>query len=83
VYAVAAAPVRSTGAFALPVEELNGGGHLLRVLIPNRRYSFHLSGGDLMVGFVRERVGGSWVVVETAGTRKILNLDAVQYCEVQ
>lgn len=80
---VAAAPAaRTGGAFASAAENLVGGAHLLRTLLPNRRYSFHLEGGELMLGFVRERVGGSWVIVETAGTRKILNLDVVQYCEI-
>jgi hypothetical protein len=36
----------------------------------------------LILGIVRERIGGSWVLVETAGTRKIINLDVVQYLEV-
>lgn len=78
----AATAAHSGGVFASPMEQLAGGGHLLRVLLPNRRYSFHLEGGELMMGLVRERVGGAWVVVETAGTRKILNLDAVVYCEI-
>jgi hypothetical protein len=80
---VAAAPVaRPAGVFAHPAEHLEAGAHLLRVLLQNRRYSFHLTGGELMMGFVRERIGGSWIMVETAGTRKMLNLDVVQYCEI-
>lgn len=77
-----AAVGRATGALAGPHEELSRGGQLLRVLHPNRRYSFHFAGGELILGLVRERVGGSWVIVETAGTRKIINLDLIEYCEI-
>lgn len=73
---------RPAGALAGAHEELSRGGQLLRVLYPNRRYSFHFAGGELILGLVRERVGGSWVIVETAGTRKIINLDMVEYCEI-
>ena len=64
------------------LEELSRGGHILRVLYPNRRYSFHFADGGLIIGLVRERVGGSWVIVETSATRKIINLDMVAYCEI-
>ncbi|MFH0939387.1 MAG: STAS domain-containing protein [Planctomycetota bacterium] len=73
---------RASGALANSTEELTRGAHLLRVLHPNRRYSFHFSEGEEILGIVRERVGGSWILIETHGTRKILNLDTVQYCEV-
>jgi anti-anti-sigma regulatory factor len=72
----------SASALAGPAEELTNGGHLLRILQANRRYSFHFAGGEMILGVVRERVGGSWIVVETTGTRKILNLDVVHYCEI-
>ena len=72
----------NASALAGPAEELTGGGHLLRILQANRRYSFHFAGGELIMGVVRERVGGSWIVVETTGTRKVLNLDVVHYCEI-
>jgi anti-anti-sigma factor len=78
----AVAAQRPSGSLAGPHEELSRGGQLLRVLYPNRRYSFHFAGGELILGLVRERVGGSWVIVETAGTRKIINLDMVEYCEI-
>ena len=78
---VPAATVR-VGAFASPTEELTGGANLLRTILPNRRYSFHLDGSELMIGIIRERIGGPWVQVETAGTRKFLNLDRVIYVEV-
>jgi len=71
-----------TGALASPLEELTGGAHLLRVIIPNRRYSFHFANGNDIIGIVRDRVGGSWVLVETQSTRKIVNLDVVEYCEI-
>lgn len=71
-----------SGALAGPAEELTGGGHLLRVLQANRRYSFQFEGGEMIMGIVRERIGGSWIVIETTGTRKIINLDVVHYCEV-
>ena len=77
-----AAPAARGGAFASLTEELTGGANLLRMILPNRRYSFHLEGGELMIGIIRERVGGPWVLVETAGTRKILSLDRVIYVEV-
>ncbi len=77
-----AAVGRATGSLAGPHEELSRGGQLLRVLHSNRRYSFHFTGGEMILGLVRERVGGSWVIVETAGTRKIINLDLIEYCEV-
>ena len=81
--AVSAVPVvRASSAYAGPHEDLVGGAALLRILFPNRRYSFHLQSGELMLGFVRERVGGPWIVLETAGTRKIVNLDHVAYCEI-
>ena len=72
---------RPTGAFTSPHEDLVGGAALLRALNPNRRYSFHMVDGDMMLGFVRERVGGPWIVIEIAGARKMLNLDHVEYCE--
>ncbi|HEY3321793.1 MAG TPA: hypothetical protein VGP72_15090 [Planctomycetota bacterium] len=79
--AIPAAP-RVAGAMAGAYEELQGGAHLLRVIHPNRRYNFHFTGGDLILGSVRERIGGSWIVVEAAGARKFINLDMVVYCEV-
>ncbi|MGD0093322.1 MAG: hypothetical protein ABSE73_25685 [Planctomycetota bacterium] len=83
----APAPVQSAegpapGGFVSPHEDLTGSAALLRILHPNRRYSFHLEGGELMIGSVRERVGGPWIVLDTAGTRKILNLEHVTCCEV-
>jgi anti-anti-sigma regulatory factor len=69
------------GIYVSPHEDLVGGAALLRALTPNRRYSFHLHSGELMLGFARERVGGPWIVVEIAGARKLLNLDHVEYCE--
>ncbi|HYG76206.1 MAG TPA: STAS domain-containing protein [Planctomycetota bacterium] len=74
--------VRGNIPLAGPNEELSRGGHILRVLYPNRRYSFHFPDGELILGLVRERVGGSWVIVETSATRKIINLDMVAYCEI-
>ncbi|HYF52465.1 MAG TPA: hypothetical protein VEJ63_23865 [Planctomycetota bacterium] len=74
--------IARTGALASPNEELSGGAHLLRILFPNRRYSFHFSGGNDIIGVVRDRVGGSWILVETQSTRKIVNLDVVEYCEI-
>jgi len=65
-----------------PGEELQRGAALLRAVLPNRRYSFHFSNGTNIMGFVRERIGGSWILVETSGTRKIVNLDLVDYCEI-
>ncbi len=73
---------RTGGTLAGPHEELAGGANLLRVLHPNRRYSFHFEGGDMILGLVRERLGGAWIIVETAGARKIINLDCVAYCEI-
>ena len=70
------------GALAGPAEELSGGAHLLRVLYPNRRYTFHFGNGQEIIGIVRERVGGSWILIETHGTRKIINLDVLEYCEI-
>jgi anti-anti-sigma regulatory factor len=72
---------RSGGTFVGPHEDLAGGAALLRALNPNRRYSFHLVDGEMMLGFVRERVGGPWIIIEIAGARKLLNLDHVEYCE--
>jgi anti-anti-sigma factor len=69
-------------ALAGPAEQLCGGAYLLRVLCPNRRYSFHFQGGEEITGILRERVGGSWILLETHGTRKMINLDVVQYCEI-
>lgn len=74
--------ITRTGALASPIEELSGGAHLLRILFPNRRYSFHFANGNDIIGVVRERIGGSWVLVETQSTRKIVNLDVVEYCEI-
>lgn len=74
--------IARTGALASPNEELSGGAHLLRVIFPNRRYAFHFAGGNDIIGIVRDRVGGSWVLVETQSTRKIVNLDVVEYCEI-
>lgn len=71
-----------SGPLAGSNEELSRGGHILRVLYPSRRYSFHFPDGGLIIGLVRERVGGSWVIVETSATRKIINLDMVAYCEI-
>jgi anti-anti-sigma factor len=76
------AAVTRGGALAGPAEDLSGGGHLLRILCANRRYSFHFAGGAELIGIVRERVGGSWIVLETQGTRKIINLDVLEYCEI-
>jgi anti-anti-sigma factor len=70
------------GALAGPAEELSGGAHLLRVLYPNRRYTFHFGNNQEIIGIVRERVGGSWILIETHGTRKIINLDVLEYCEI-
>lgn|GEM_PF-5567658 len=70
------------GPLAGPAEELSRGALLLRVIFANRRYNFKFSGGDSVMGVVRERVGGPWVLVETTGTRKIINLDSVEYCEI-
>ena len=69
-------------ALAAPGEELSRGGTLLKVLYANRRYNFHFASGPSVLGIVRERIGGSWVLVETTGTRKIVNLDLVQICEL-
>jgi anti-anti-sigma factor len=74
--------VRAGGTLASPVEELSGGAYLLRALSANRRYSFHLEGSEQIIGIVRERIGGSWILVDTHGTRKIINLEFVQYCEM-
>ena len=52
------------------------------MLQANRRYAFHFSGGTEIMGIVRERIGGSWILLETQGTRKMLNLDVVEYCEI-
>jgi anti-anti-sigma regulatory factor len=73
---------RMQGAFVGPLEELSPGAQILRLLQPNRRYSFHLDSGELMLGVVRERVGGPWVIIESTGTRRILNLEKVTYCEI-
>ena len=72
----------NTGPLAGPAEELSRGGTLLRVLYANRRYNFHFPGGQSVLGVVRERAGGSWVLVETTSTRKFVNLDSVQFCEL-
>jgi len=78
---ITAAGARPGGAFVGPHEDLVGGAALLRALLPNHRYNFHLVDGELMIGFVRERVGGPWIVLDIAGARKMLNLDHVEYCE--
>jgi anti-anti-sigma factor len=70
------------GALASPAEELSGGAHLLRILCANRRYSFHFAGGAELIGIVRERIGGSWIAIDTQGTRKMINLDVLEYCEI-
>lgn len=76
-----AVPTRP-GALAAPYEELSAGAVLFRALHADRRYSFILAGGQEVTGIVRERLGGSWVVIETSGRKKILNLDAVQVMEM-
>lgn len=76
-----AVPTRP-GALATPQEELSRGAVLFRALHADRRYSFILSGGQEVTGIVRERLGGSWVVLETSGRKKILNLDHVQVMEM-
>jgi anti-anti-sigma factor len=70
------------GALAGPQEELSRGAVLFRMIHADRRYSFILSGGQEVTGIVRERLGGSWVVLETSGRRKVLNLDHVHLMEV-
>lgn len=69
-------------ALAKPTEDLNGGAHLLRVLAANHRYCFYFLSGEQIIGVVRERIGGSWILVDTHGTRKIINLDTVRMCEI-
>jgi anti-anti-sigma factor len=70
------------GALASANEELSRGAVLFRALHADRRYNFLLSGGQEVTGIVRERLGGSWVVLETSGRKKILNLDSVQVMEM-
>lgn len=74
--------VKVAGALAGPAEELSRGACLLRALCPSRRYAFHFQGTEQIIGVVRERVGGSWILVDTHGTRKLINLDWVLYCEM-
>ena len=69
-------------ALAGPTEELSRGAVLLRILHANRRYQFSFPGNETIIGIVRERVGGSWILVDTGTTRKIVNLDLIQYCEI-
>ncbi len=77
---VAPAP-RASGLMASPTEELSRGAVLFRVLHINQRYSFIIRGQEV-TGIVKERIGGSWVLVETTGRRKMLNLDVVEMVEM-
>jgi hypothetical protein len=54
---------------------------LFRILQIDKRYGFIVNGQEV-TGIVRERVGGSWVLVETSGRRKLLNLDVVEMVEI-
>ena len=72
---------RASGLMASPTEELSRGAVLFRVLHINQRYSFIIRGQEV-TGVVKERIGGSWVLVETSGRRKILNLDVVEMVEM-
>jgi len=74
--------VRGANALYSPYEELTGSACLLRVLAPNRRYAFHFCDGDQVIGTVRERIGGPWILVDTHGTRKMVNLNNLKYCEI-
>jgi hypothetical protein len=69
------------GGLVSAYEQLTGGSALLRALVLNRRYSFHLHSGELMMGIIRERIGGPWIVVDIGNARKMLNLEQVEYCE--
>ena len=81
--ATAAAAVPSGGGtLAAPLDNLSVGAHLLRALFLNRRYSFHFLGGEQVAGVVRGRIGGSWIMLDTHGTRTMVNLDLVQYTEI-
>ena len=80
--AVAETQRHVAGALAGPAEDLNGGGHLLRILRVNHRYCFYFLSSDQIIGTVRERIGGPWILVDTHGTRKIINLDTVRMCEI-
>ena len=77
----APAQPRASGLLASPTEELSGGAVLFRMLHINQRYSFIIHGQET-TGIVNERVGGSWVLVETSGRRKVLNLDVVEMVEL-
>ena len=72
---------RASGLLVSPTEELSRGAVLFRMLHINQRYSFIIRGQEV-VGIVKERVGGSWVLVETSGRRKVLNLDVVEMVEM-
>ena len=72
---------RVIASLAAPHEELSRGAVLFRVLQIDKRYSFLVNGIEV-VGTVRERLGGSWVLIDSSGRRKFLNLDAVQLIEV-
>ena len=69
------------GALASPHEELKGGAVLLRILQVDKRYCFIMKGQET-VGTVRERLGGSWLVLDVSGRRKFINLDNVEMVEV-
>jgi anti-anti-sigma regulatory factor len=79
--AIRTAAPRPSGALASPTEELVRGAVLFRILQIDKRYGFIVNGQEV-TGIVRERVGGSWVLVETSGRRKLLNLDVVEMVEI-
>ncbi len=62
-------------------ETLTGGATLLRILYANRRYNFGLSGGEQIMGVIKERCTAQWISLEVHGNRKLINLDLVTFCE--
>jgi hypothetical protein len=51
---------------------------ILRKMIVLGTYTFHVQGEKQeLTGKVLEYVGGSWILMDTRGTRRLINLDLV------